>query len=224
MSNERWPLVDGASVPEEGADAARAASAAERSGAKERPDAAESEARSSAALTAEGRFRRYDSWKDEEDRLLASLVLDYVRSGRTQLEAFVEAAGRLGRTASACGFRWNKALRTFYREELEAAKKERRERRKGRSAARAALARRTEFQPKLSVLLAMVHDLERSVRRLKEEVYRIQTQWEAAALAPEVAEDAAGGVRGTSGEAPAAGGSKARPEEAGEAEDRAPER
>lgn len=37
-----------------------------------------------------------------------------MREGKTQLQAFIEAATILGRTRQACGFRWNKTLRKQY--------------------------------------------------------------------------------------------------------------
>lgn len=55
---------------------------------------------------------RSDAWKSEEDKKLADIVLGEVRKGNTQLHAFEVAADSLsGRTAQACGFRWNIVLR-----------------------------------------------------------------------------------------------------------------
>lgn len=58
--------------------------------------------------------KRKDSWTVEDDKVLADRVLTFVREGKTQLQAFVEAATILGRTRQACGFRWNKTLRKQY--------------------------------------------------------------------------------------------------------------
>lgn len=69
--------------------------------------------------------RRTDSWDPQDDQLLTKLVLDAIREGRTQLEAFQKAAEHLQRTPGACGFRWNGRLRRTYRNELEDAKRER---------------------------------------------------------------------------------------------------
>lgn len=66
---------------------------------------------------------RQDSWKIEDDGLLAELILQQIRSGGTQLEAFQAAAGRLGRTAAACGFRWNSVVRKSYEPEIADARK-----------------------------------------------------------------------------------------------------
>ncbi|MBE3596295.1 MAG: hypothetical protein IMW86_04545 [Hydrogenibacillus sp.] len=128
---------------------------------------------------AASRHRRYDSWREDEDRLLAELVIHYVKSGRTQIEAFAEAAGRLGRTASACGFRWNKALRHQFQKNLEEAKKERRELRKKRMAKnRERPPVRTLDSVQFGALWTLIHDLERTVGRLKEELYRLREKLE----------------------------------------------
>ncbi len=73
---------------------------------------------------------RQDAWTKEEDELLANVVLQYIREGGTQLEAFAEVGRRLSRTAAACGFRWNSCVRKQYKEEIEQAKQERKMRKK----------------------------------------------------------------------------------------------
>jgi len=70
---------------------------------------------------------RQDAWMQENDELLAELVLRHVREGSTQLNAFEEAGDELNRTAAACGFRWNAVVRHQYETELKEAKKERKE-------------------------------------------------------------------------------------------------
>ncbi|WP_272514430.1 RsfA family transcriptional regulator [Bacillus cereus] len=65
---------------------------------------------------------RHDSWTNDNDLLLARIVLQNIRSGRTQLAAFKEAAKRLSRTPAACGFRWNAHVRKQYEEEIQQAK------------------------------------------------------------------------------------------------------
>lgn len=65
---------------------------------------------------------RSDAWTPEDDNRLAELVLQHIRTGSTQLKAFEQAAGELGRTAAACGYRWNGVVRRNYREEIERAK------------------------------------------------------------------------------------------------------
>jgi prespore-specific regulator len=68
---------------------------------------------------------RSDAWTSEDDERLSSIVLTHIRTGSTQLRAFDEAANELGRTAAACGYRWNGVLRKELRTEIEAAKRER---------------------------------------------------------------------------------------------------
>ena len=46
-----------------------------------------------------------------------------VQNGKTQLEAFSQAAEVLGRTKQACGFRWNKTLRLQYGHVLDNVRK-----------------------------------------------------------------------------------------------------
>ena len=62
--------------------------------------------------------RRKDQWTEEDDARLAEIVIQAVKSGGTQLEAFEQAATELNRTKQACGFRWNKTLRGQYNQTL----------------------------------------------------------------------------------------------------------
>lgn len=73
---------------------------------------------------------RQDAWTQDEDLLLAEVVLRYIREGKTQLAAFEEVGKRLSRTAAACGFRWNSYVRKQYKTGIELAKKQRKELRK----------------------------------------------------------------------------------------------
>lgn len=68
---------------------------------------------------------RTDAWKPEHDLLLAEVVIKHIENGSTQLNGFEEAGDRLNRTASACGFRWNKEIRHIYEEQIEDAKRRR---------------------------------------------------------------------------------------------------
>ncbi|MDQ0215228.1 putative nuclease with TOPRIM domain [Oikeobacillus pervagus] len=70
---------------------------------------------------------RQDAWTKEEDLLLAEIVLQHIREGSTQLQAFDEVGKRLNRTAAACGFRWNSFVRKQYKSGIELAKKQRKE-------------------------------------------------------------------------------------------------
>lgn len=75
---------------------------------------------------------RQDAWTQDEDLLLAEVVLRHIREGGTQLAAFEEVAKKLSRTAAACGFRWNSYVRKQYKTGIELAKKQRKEHRKKR--------------------------------------------------------------------------------------------
>lgn len=68
---------------------------------------------------------RQDAWTDEEDLLLAEVVLRHIKDGGTQLSAFHEVGRHLSRTSAACGFRWNSYVRKQYKNQIEAAKHER---------------------------------------------------------------------------------------------------
>lgn len=71
---------------------------------------------------------RQDAWTTEDDGVLADIVLKHIRDGSTQLAGFNEASRRLGRTAAACGFRWNACVRKQFRPSIEGAKEARKER------------------------------------------------------------------------------------------------
>lgn len=70
-----------------------------------------------------GEKRRKDQWTTVDDEKLAEIVIGYVQNGKTQLEAFSQAAEVLGRTKQACGFRWNKTLRLQYGHVLDNVRK-----------------------------------------------------------------------------------------------------
>jgi hypothetical protein len=52
-------------------------------------------------------------WTECEEKILFDIVSKYLQEGKTQKEAFKEAAHSIGRTAGACSFRWNNKLRLF---------------------------------------------------------------------------------------------------------------
>ena len=73
---------------------------------------------------------RQDAWSQDEDLLLAEVVLRHIRDGGTQLQAFEEVGRQLSRTSAACGFRWNSFVRKQYQSGIELAKKQRKETKK----------------------------------------------------------------------------------------------
>ncbi len=73
---------------------------------------------------------RQDAWTQDEDVLLAEVVLRHIREGSTQLNSFEEVGKNLSRTAAACGFRWNSHVRKQYKSGIELAKIQRKENKK----------------------------------------------------------------------------------------------
>lgn len=70
-------------------------------------------------------FIRQDAWNNDEDLILAEVVLRHIREGSTQLAAFEEVGEQLSRTPAACGFRWNSTIRKKYDAAINLAKKQR---------------------------------------------------------------------------------------------------
>ncbi len=68
---------------------------------------------------------RQDAWTEDDDLVLAEVTLRHIREGGTQLAAFEEVGQRLGRTAAACGFRWNSTVRKRYDAAISIAKGQR---------------------------------------------------------------------------------------------------
>lgn len=71
---------------------------------------------------------RQDAWSKDDDLILAELTLRHIREGSTQLNAFEEVGNRIGRTAAACGFRWNSYVRKKYETAIQIAKAQRQKR------------------------------------------------------------------------------------------------
>lgn len=77
---------------------------------------------------------RQDAWTADDDLLLAEVTLRHIREGSTQLAAFEEVGQKLGRTAAACGFRWNSSVRKKYEAAIQIAKAQRQKRKQSASA------------------------------------------------------------------------------------------
>lgn len=71
---------------------------------------------------------RQDAWSADDDLILAEVTLRHIREGSTQLAAFEEVGDRIGRTAAACGFRWNSCVRKNYEDAIRIAKTQRQKR------------------------------------------------------------------------------------------------
>lgn len=76
---------------------------------------------------------RKDTWTVHDDEILANTVLNYVSQGKSQLEAFEACEMKLGRTTTACGFRWNSEVRKHHEKEIKEAKLKGKEQRKNRN-------------------------------------------------------------------------------------------
>lgn len=63
-------------------------------------------------------------WNEVDDNLLARIVIEGVRNGSTQKQAFERAGFALNRTSKACGFRWNGKVRKLHEGALRQAIKE----------------------------------------------------------------------------------------------------
>ncbi len=68
---------------------------------------------------------RQDAWNEDDDLILAEVILRHIRDGSTQLKAFDEVAEKLARTAAACGFRWNSVVRKRYEAAIDIARAQR---------------------------------------------------------------------------------------------------
>lgn len=67
-------------------------------------------------------IKRQNAWTIKEDEFLASTILDYITKGDTQLNAFKHVSDKLGRSTSACAFRWNSTVRREYSNEIKKAR------------------------------------------------------------------------------------------------------
>lgn len=122
---------------------------------------------------------RSDAWTPEDDVTLAELVLRHIREGSTQLIAFEEAANLLGRTAAACGYRWNGVVRRHYEDAVRESKAIRRkalEERRHRRPGRTAIPLGGDKELSFDTLIRGLRDFERRYQEMHEELYRLQKQ------------------------------------------------
>jgi len=50
-------------------------------------------------------------WTNEEDLILAEVVLRHIRENSTMLKSFDEVGQKLNRTTADCAYRWNSVVR-----------------------------------------------------------------------------------------------------------------
>lgn len=119
---------------------------------------------------------RQDAWTQDEDLLLAEVVLRHIREGGTQLAAFEEVGKKLSRTSAACGFRWNSYVRKQYKSGIELAKKQRKEAKKESSLTESASASNDTNQEKAKVVIPKTVEVStiRKVINLLEEYEKSQ--------------------------------------------------
>ncbi|UOF92206.1 hypothetical protein LSG31_08595 [Fodinisporobacter ferrooxydans] len=67
-------------------------------------------------------MERKDSWTPELDQLLLDIVIEGLNEGMTQVACFAKAAERIGKSQSACAFRFNTTIRKQASEAIERAK------------------------------------------------------------------------------------------------------
>jgi len=73
-------------------------------------------------------LRRQDAWSQEDDDILATIIIQHIKNGGTQISAFEKAAVKLERTPAACGFRWNSTVRKKYAAQVKEARIQRKKR------------------------------------------------------------------------------------------------
>lgn len=115
---------------------------------------------------------RQDAWSPDDDLILAEVTLRHIREGGTQLKAFEEVGERIGRTAAACGFRWNSCVRKKYEAAIQIAKAQRQKRNKKPTVAVSAAVAESEEQT-VAATRPEQHDESISIDR----VIRFLRQW-----------------------------------------------
>lgn len=68
------------------------------------------------------KINKRNKWTSDQDNILATTVIEYVKNGHTQSAACKTVSIIINRPESACRFRWNSTLRKNYEEQLLQAK------------------------------------------------------------------------------------------------------
>lgn len=128
--------------------------------------------------SAEKWINRSDAWTQEDDDRLTSIVLQHIRNGSTQLRAFDESAAELGRTAAACGYRWNGVLRKHKQAEIETAKQERKTFNRSRNAVGTRMQMPTAMgtSEPMQDVIHFLQTYDEQFQRLKEELAQVQLE------------------------------------------------
>lgn len=125
-----------------------------------------------------GEVERTDGWTEREDRITTKIVLDFIRTGRTQLEAFDLAGDQIGRTQGAVGYRWNAVLRKENIDKVKIAKRERLalKRNKHPATTSTLLSDLGAMETRLRSLISSQKWTEQEIRRLKAENQELKQQ------------------------------------------------
>lgn len=118
---------------------------------------------------------RSDGWLPYEDARLAEIVIEYIRTGKTQLQAFDAIAEVVGRTSAACGFRWNSQVRKQFEDSIKQAKKERKTATMHKTVSVKAV--EEESQPSsfaIEDVIRLLTDMKREYKIMESEVHRLK--------------------------------------------------
>jgi prespore-specific regulator len=105
-------------------------------------------------------------WTEEEDRLLKETVLEAIRQGGTQIEAFQKVGEKLNRTPGSCGFRWNAVVKQQDPRSFHEAKRAR--------VAKQLRKNKEERCSSVDVLVPMLKQLEQEEKSLKENLNQLK--------------------------------------------------
>jgi prespore-specific regulator len=130
------------------------------------------------------RTTRSDAWNENEDYLLAQTVIQHIREGSTQLNAFEEVGEKLNRTAAACGFRWNSNVRKKYRADILLAKQIRQEARNTRKShdrsisTQALVQYGVESQLSINAVISFLKDMRNTYHQMKTQIKQLKKKLE----------------------------------------------
>lgn len=123
----------------------------------------------------ESELFRKDSWSDSDDLILTQTVLAHIKSGSTQLNAFDDVAERLGRTAAACGFRWNATVRKRYEEAIKNAKVARLNN-KGKTAVVSSKSEKTNITENVDQVIFFIKSLQHKIIERDNRIIELEQQ------------------------------------------------
>jgi RsfA family transcription factor len=69
-----------------------------------------------------GKVSRKEPWSEKEDKILSSIVRQFISENKTKKAAFLKVAENLSRTEAACAYRWNKVVKGKHFQKSEQSK------------------------------------------------------------------------------------------------------